>query len=645
MICFRSVLVGLCVSTILLLVRVRGTSAQEAPRIVGDPIPHEKALSAEAYRDCGLRKRAVDAFVSQRPELKQGKQASATIEVDYGGNFTAEARAAFDRAAEIWETHISSPVPIQVQASFEPLGTGVLAAAGPNNFYGVDATGNGESDAVVGDALTGALLGEAPNPQQPDIIVNVNSQRDDWHFGEGNAPAGTIDFTSVALHEIGHGLNYLDLFSFNQGQGEYFSDMLEGNRVVGIYDRQVVEEQADGSLLTLTNEEAFPNPSGVLGEALTSGNLFFKGSASEATAAFGEGPPLPKIYTPSSFQNGSSIAHLDEQTYPFETENALMTPVINRAETNRQPGPIMCGQFRDMGWPLGPGCQQYFRDLFAVQVQETEGESGSLTLSWTEQEDANIQEYVVDRKYFDESFQTVKRVEASELSGRTITVGDVGIGAFAFRLQWVRADGTTGTSPEVVRDVVNVRGVTPDVTTRDEQGRGTIDLTWTVPAGTSPDFLYRIERQTGRSGEFETVATVPQDELADETQERQYTAARRTPGRYEYRVTAQDGSGNVLTSSSQEVQIDFEGDVYALGPYPNPVRRRASFDLTVRRSQSVTVEVYDALGKQVYTEKREVQAEAPASLSIDVSQWASGMYFLRLRGERGLGQTQKMVVV
>jgi hypothetical protein len=638
--------VGLCVGTVLLLLQVGGAFAQEPPQIVGDPISHKQALGTERYQDCGLRKRAVNAFVSHRPSRKRRKKATATINVEYGENFTPEARAAFERAAEIWETHISSPVPIQIQASFEPLGAGVLAAAGPNNFYGIDATGDGQPDAVVGDALAGALLGEAPAPQQTDIIVRANRERDDWHFGEGDAPDGTIDFTSVALHEIGHGLNYLDLFSFNdQNQGEYFSDTLDGNRLVGVYDRQVVEEQADGSLLALTNEDDFSNPSGALGEALTSGRLFFKGRASEATAAFGDGPPLPKIYAPSSFRRGSSIAHLDENAYPFETRNALMTPVINQAETNRLPGPIVCGQFRDMGWPLGPGCRQYFRDLFAVEVQEIEERAGSRALSWEEQADASIQEYVVDRKYFDQPFQTVKRVDASEVSGRTITVEDLGIGAFAFRLRWVRSDGTTETSPEVVRDTVNAQEVTLNVTARDEQERGAIDFSWGVPAGTSSDVRYRVERRTGQRGEFKTVATIPQEGSVEQTQEQRYTAPRQTPGQYEYRVTAEDGRGNAVTSSSRNVEIDFEGDVYVLGPNPNPVRERASFAVTARRTQSLTVEVYTALGRQVYTEERSALADTPTSLSIDVSQWASGMYFVRLRGDQGLEQTQKMIVL
>jgi hypothetical protein len=100
-----------------------------------------------------------------------------------------------------------------------------------------------------------------------------------------------------------------------------------------------------------------------------------------------------------------------------------------------------------------------------------------------------------------------------------------------------------------------------------------------------------------------------------------------------------------VTSSSRNVEIDFEGDVYVLGPNPNPVRERASFAVTARRTQSLTVEVYTALGRQVYTEERSALADTPTSLSIDVSQWASGMYFVRIRGDQGLEQTQKMIVL
>lgn len=298
-----------------------------------------------------------------------------------------------------------------------------------------------------------------------------------------------------------------------------------------------------------------------------------------------------------------------------------------------------------MGWLLGAGCRQYFQEVFAVSVRKVEGKSGSRMISWIEQDNANIQEYIVDRQYFGESFEEIRRVDASKVSGTTLTVEDLGIGAFVFRLRWVKEDGSVETSPEQVRDTITVRDVGTTITDRDEQGRGTVDVSWSVPPGTSSDFVYRVERREGEEGAFRPVGTVLQESDVRDEQTKQYTAERQTPGRYEYRVRAQDESGNAVTSTSRAVEIGFEGDVYALGPYPNPVRETASFDLTARESQSVTVEVYNTIGERVYRDQREVRAQDPTFLSIDASQWASGVYFLRLQGEASVGQTKKMIVV
>ncbi|MFB6098207.1 MAG: hypothetical protein ABEK84_03690, partial [Salinibacter sp.] len=183
-----------------------------------------------------------------------------------------------------------------------------------------------------------------------------------WHYGAEPAPAGTIDFTTVALHEVGHGLNYIDLFRISGISGVYGSDFDRNGRVdaderyAGAFGRHLVRTRADGSSLSLTDTEVFPNPSPALGDALRSDSLFFRGENAKQEARQAEGPDLPKVYAPERFERGSSISHLDENTYPPQTENALMTPFINRAETIRQPGSLMCGQLIDMGWEPGPGC-------------------------------------------------------------------------------------------------------------------------------------------------------------------------------------------------------------------------------------------------------------------------------------------------
>ena len=639
-----------------MFVNLPAASAQNTPPLPSDDWRVVKKMShaqaVETYRDCGLRKADENAFVEQYSRMAETKapaKQAATITVNYSDNFPSDAQAAFQRAVDIWEVHISSPVTIRIDANWISLETNVLGGAGPT--YAVLGPNDNDQSTIFGGALADAVSGTDQSTGNPDIFAQFNSSRPDWHFGEGPAPANTIDFTSVVLHEIGHGLNFFDFFNYDGGTGGYGFDFdgdgqIEGDeRSPGPFGRRLAFKEDSGTLSSLTDEARFPNPSGTLGDALTSERLFFDGEDAIVGSQLGSGPIPPKIYAPSPFESGSSIAHLDEEAYPFETQNALMTPILNAAETNRQPGPILCGQFRDMGWPLGTGCQQYFQDLFAVSVQENNGRSGSRTLSWSERDDADIQEYVVDRRYFDGGFEEIKRVDASEVSGTSLTVDDLGLGAFTFRLGWVKADSSEETSPERVRDTITVQDVATSISDRDEQQRGTVDLAWTVPPGTSSDFEYRVERREGEAGAFRPVATVPQEGRARDEQTKRYTAERQTPGRYEYRVRARDGDGNAVTSAAREARIDFEGEVYALGPYPNPVRETASFDLTARQSQNVKVEVYNTLGERVYRDQREVRAQDPTFLSIDVSQWASGVYFLRLRGRTSIGQTKKMIVV
>lgn len=606
-----------------------------------DRVSAEQALAL--YRDCGLRKIDEDQFVERMPERAKAdprRKNTATITVSYSSNFPGEARQAFTRAIDIWESRIASPITIEIDARWRDLGTGTLGAAGPF-FALVDTDGNGSSDTILGFPLLDAVTEQDQFPDNPDIVAQFNSTRDDWHFGQDPAPPGQIDFTSVVLHEITHGLNYVDYFNYSSdsGQGGYGFDF-DGNgqidedeRAPGAYARQTVLRQSDGTLASLTNESVFPNPSRSIGDALTSNRLFFQGETANRGARQGSGPVPPKLYAPPFFQGGSSIAHLDEATYPSETPNALMTPQIGSAETNRMPGPVVCGQLQDMGWPLGPDCNRYFPPVFAFQGQPTETADG-IQLSWRVDEGADVEEYVFERQYFDEGFEVVRRVDPSAVPDQTVTFSDLGLGVFSFRLRWIQSDGTERQVPTPVRDTINIQNFSEQRSDPDEQGRQSVTLSWEEPPGTE-GFRYQIQRKRGTEGSFRTVATRQQTSYTDEQQ---------TPGRYRYRVRAEDASGNAVEGPTKPVQIDFEGSVYTLGPYPNPVQNTATIDLTAREAQPVTVEVYDANGKRIYAERRELRKRTPAVLTIDTSGWASGMYFLRVRGEE-FTKTRKMVVV
>jgi hypothetical protein len=288
----------------------------------------EKAAAASTVLRAGTS--GFPTFV--RPDEQTGTRAvTATFQVTYSG-FTTAARASFQRAVNIWAQKVVSPVPITVSASFQPLGTGVLGSAG-SNFIWRDFPGAPRPGTWYVDALANKKFGQQIDPS-PDIVARFSSNFPNWHFGSTAAPAGTYDFTTVVLHELGHGLGFLGA---GQVSGSTGSVRISGFPVV--YDH--FTENGAGKLL-----KTYVDPSSALAAQLQSGNLFFDSSRVRTA----NNNLRAKIYAPSSFQPGSSYSHLDEATYLKGNVNSLMTPQLGQGETIRNPGPITLAIFKTFGW-------------------------------------------------------------------------------------------------------------------------------------------------------------------------------------------------------------------------------------------------------------------------------------------------------
>jgi hypothetical protein len=255
---------------------------------------------------------------------------AATFLVTYTG-FTAPARTAFQRAVNIWSGLITSSVPIRISARFAPLGTGVLGQAGPNfiwrDFPGA-VPGTWYADALANKLNAGQLDASA------DIVAQFSSNFPNWHYGSGPAPAGKYDFTSVVLHEIGHGLGFFGAGRVSGGRGSV--------RVAGIpliFDR-FAENGAGKAMLSFTDN------SPALAAQLQGGNLYFDSPQVRAANQ----NLRARLYAPAVFQSGSSYSHLNEATYPRGNPHSLMTPHLGQGETIRNPGAITLAIFRSSGW-------------------------------------------------------------------------------------------------------------------------------------------------------------------------------------------------------------------------------------------------------------------------------------------------------
>jgi hypothetical protein len=138
--------------------------------------------------------------------------------------------AALQWVAGVWAAQLGSSVEINIEASFGELDCGpnpedgaVLAGAG-SQFLFFDFPNAPRQGTWYHGALAEALAGEDLSttedgfpPEAGELIITFNSQIDEeclvagyrYYYGlDGETPPGMAPFSSVALHEISHGLGF-----------------------------------------------------------------------------------------------------------------------------------------------------------------------------------------------------------------------------------------------------------------------------------------------------------------------------------------------------------------------------------------------------------------------------------------------------
>jgi hypothetical protein len=305
--------------------------------------------------------------------------ANATFEVEYIGFDNApEAKAAFDRAFEIWSQLISSPVPIRVQAEWASLGSNVLGSAIYTSAF-ANFDGAQKLNVFYPIALAEKITGLELNDGEPDIFTRFSSGTN-WNFDPNAAPApDEFDLVSVVLHEIGHGLGFAGTFSKSGTIGEYG---LSTTSVPIIFDVPI-ENGSDVNLI-----RGFANPSASLGTQITGSSLFFDAQLSGTS----------RLYAPATYSSGSSISHLNESTYTTGGD-ALMTPQIAPGERIHDPGRAL-SMLKDLGW-----------ETIVIEhdrLPNTETVSGTFPVTVTIRDDSGYDDVKISYSTNDgESFTTV----------------------------------------------------------------------------------------------------------------------------------------------------------------------------------------------------------------------------------------------
>ncbi len=258
----------------------------------------------------------------------------------------AEAVTALKYAAGLWGTWISSTVPIEVSACWTPnLSGGDALGTGMPAKYIYNFSGAPMLNTAYPIALANALSGSDLDPTRADMTLQFRSDVA-WSFvltpTHLTAPVYGEDFVTVALHELAHGLGFIGNMyeSYNVG--------FCGDGPYGYlypcptpYDRFIVDS-AGIALLSYLPDDPYALAACLKGDANFGGpNTVIANAGTTA-----------KLYTPTNWQPGSSLSHLDQSTFEGGA-NRLMTP--SYSGVTRHPGPVTLAIFQDMGWLRADG--------------------------------------------------------------------------------------------------------------------------------------------------------------------------------------------------------------------------------------------------------------------------------------------------
>jgi len=241
----------------------------------------------------------------------------------------AERRTALEATMRGWGNALGGSVPVVIEVKMETLAANLGASAGPTDFVIFDGR-------ILPLSLAAQLRNAPVNGGRSDITARFNTAVDWDYNASGVAAAGKVSFIYTALHEVAHGLGFLSTFSQETGR---LSAELPTPFDVWINRGSAAESR-------LVSRQ----PDQVKADVL-SGDLFFAGpNAIRAGLASVRPLPMVKLYAPAVWEPGSSVSHVDQETYS-DVSVGLMRPTDVGGGTSVVDG-LTTAMMSDLGYQL-----------------------------------------------------------------------------------------------------------------------------------------------------------------------------------------------------------------------------------------------------------------------------------------------------
>jgi len=245
-------------------------------------------------------------------------------------SFPNWARTEVQAALDTWAANFKSSVDITVSATWgRSANNDVLGSARPGSYF-AGFSGAPDSTLWYPSALANALANKDLDRDNPEIIIQVNSAATWNQRGDDKPRSNEYDLESVILHEVAHGLGFLSADVYDKFFGYGSIDQPTP------FDAYI--QTSDGRRLA-----DMPTPSLELGKTLTTSMYWIGENAKQVN-----GGEKIKMYTPTPYEPGSSISHIDEATFSKAGLDAVMTPNLEAGEVFHQPGPLLLAMMADM---------------------------------------------------------------------------------------------------------------------------------------------------------------------------------------------------------------------------------------------------------------------------------------------------------